>query len=387
MSSIFQMIQQVQTRYQEVLLTKRNVVGVAMGYKKVVGGDTAEPAVVVLVEQKQPLAALDVQDRVPKEIDGVVTDVMEAGYLQALSEPGPRSRFRPTIPGGVSIGHYKVTAGTLGVMVHDRTTGQRLILSNNHVLANSNEAMKGDAILQPAAMDGGQNPADVVAKLERFVPLVYQEGDVQPPAPPDAPDETPIPTPRPSPGGSGGSGCDVVDAFVAIGNMFAQISGSQKRVTATAAAQDAAGAAASTATTGATALSSKDNLVDAALARPLDPGIFLDPIRSIGTITGTMPAALGQRVRKSGRTTDYTESTVALLNATVNVNYNTSRGKRTARFTNQVICDPFSEGGDSGSLIVDLNSANAVGLLFAGSPLATIFTPIDAVLNALDVRF
>jgi hypothetical protein len=46
----------------------------------------------------------------------------------------------------------------------------------------------------------------------------------------------------------------------------------------------------------------------------------------------------------------------------------------------------MSAGGDSGSLIVDKNSQKAVGLLFAGSGTATIFTPIDLVLNALQVR-
>ena len=41
-------------------------------------------------------------------------------------------------------------------MVVDRTTGERFLLSNNHVFANSNEASQGDAIIQPAKLDGGQ---------------------------------------------------------------------------------------------------------------------------------------------------------------------------------------------------------------------------------------
>ena len=45
----------------------------------------------------------------------------------------------------------------------------------------------------------------------------------------------------------------------------------------------------------------------------------------------------------------------------------------------------MSEGGDSGSLIVDATENKAVGLLFAGSTLATIFTPIDLVLSALNI--
>lgn len=69
------------------------------------------------------------------------------------------------------------------------------------------------------------------------------------------------------------------------------------------------------------------------------------------------------------------------MNATVNVGY----GTKTARFTGQVVTTPMSQG-DSGSLIVDGTENKAVGLLFAGSNLSTIFTPIDRVLAALNVR-
>ena len=47
----------------------------------------------------------------------------------------------------------------------------------------------------------------------------------------------------------------------------------------------------------------------------------------------------------------------------------------------------MSQGGDSGSLIVELNSQTAVGLLFAGSGTATIFTPIERVLAEMNVQF
>jgi len=54
------------------------------------------------------------------------------------------------------------------------------------------------------------------------------------------------------------------------------------------------------------------------------------------------------------------------------------RGSKQARFTGQVITGPISQGGDSGSLVVDGVENKAVGLLFAGSNLSTIFTqPVD----------
>ncbi|NOG48388.1 MAG: hypothetical protein HND48_02260 [Chloroflexi bacterium] len=63
----------------------------------------------------------------------------------------------------------------MGAVVKDRITGEKLLLSNNHVFANSNDAQVGDSILQPGPADGGQNPGDAVATLERYVPLRYIE--------------------------------------------------------------------------------------------------------------------------------------------------------------------------------------------------------------------
>lgn len=376
---------EAQALHQDTLLQKQNVVGVAVGYKESEGVKTDEVAVVVLVEEKKPLAALSAQDAIPKEIDGMKTDVVEVGYLRA--QQSARERYRPVIPSGVSIGHYKVTAGTLGTVVKDRSTGELFLLSNNHVFANSNDALVNDPILQPAAMDGGQNPADVVAKLERFIKLKYIGDPVDtppvtpPPEPPFPPDEPPT---QPQPPVTPGQRCDIADAVVTVGNALAALFGSEKRLTTQSlSAQTTAPypthyrAAASEAV--------PENLVDCALARPLDPFMFSDDIKNIGMVYEPKAPALGMRVRKFGRTTEYTEGTITLLNATVNINYSTIHGPRTARFVGQVITESMSQGGDSGSLIVDISENKAVGLLFAGSNLATIFTPIQVVLDALNV--
>ncbi|MBL8133965.1 MAG: hypothetical protein JNL42_19040 [Anaerolineae bacterium] len=370
-----------QAVHEEALLSKRNVVGVGVGYKNKAGDTSGDVAVVILVEQKLPLAALSADDLVPRELEGMRTDVIEVGYLRALQTP--RERFRPTIPSGVSFGHYKITAGTLGTVVKDRTTNERLILSNNHVLANSNDALKGDAILQPGPMDGGLQPADIVATLERFIPLRYVGDTVEPPVTTPTPNPTPTPTPTPTPGGSS---CDVVSLLVALANAIAKLVGSNQRVAAT--TQQALAVAAMTGiNTIPVAQITPENRVDCALARPVNPAMFSDAIQVIGTIAGTKPAALGMRVRKYGRTTEYTEGAVTLINATVNVGYSTAAGARTARFVGQTITEAMSKGGDSGSLIVDAAENKAVGLLFAGSDMATIFTPIDVVLDALNVKF
>ena len=377
--SIMQHLLQVQAMVESQLLNKPNVVGVAVGLKETEGVWTDEMAIVALVQSKRPMGQLTEAERIPRKIDGLTTDVYEIGYVEALNALGPQSRFRPNIPSGVSMGHQSVSAGTLATVVKDRTTGQKLLLSNNHVFAYSNDGLVGDAILQPGPMDGGLYPADIVARLERFIPLRYIEDATTPIPTPGG--GTPIPTKEPL-------GCaPLLSGLMQLTNAIAKFSGSEKRVVSTSAASQAAGAAqldlsALTAQAGAV-----DNTIDAALAKPIDPTQFTDEIRHIGRITGTKAAQIGMGVRKTGRTTDFTQSMITLVNVTVTVAYNTTRGARSARFTGQVIAQPMSQGGDSGSLVVDSVENKAVGLLFAGSAQATIFTPIDAVLAALNVTF
>lgn len=383
-SPIIQRMLQAQAVFETLLLSKPNVIGVAVGYKESHGQVTGELAVVALVQAKQPLSALSAEERIPSEVGGVRTDVYEVGYLEAQglvdaqNATNPKGEFRPTIPSGVSIGHYRITAGTLGAMVRDRTSGDRLILSNNHVLANSNDAATGDAILQPGPLDGGDQPNDLVARLERFTPLRYVEDAEKPPS-------TPAPTPTP-PGEK--SGClSLVTSGV---NFIASLAGSKERIVTTS-AQVATTVNAPVLTSAAPSVIKAqslvlDNTYDAALARPLNPDMFSGEIFGVGRMKGTKVPTLGMPVRKSGRTTGVTDGVITLLNATVNVAYQTSGGTKTARFTNQVIAQAMSQGGDSGSLVFDPTDFKAVGLLFAGSSVATIFTPIDVVLGAMNIE-
>jgi hypothetical protein len=83
-------------------------------------------------------------------------------------------RFRPVV-GGISAAHTSVTAGTIGAVIRDKMTGNKLFLSNNHVFANTStptnfRAHIGDPIIQPSASDGGTSE-DTVATLYKFVPF------------------------------------------------------------------------------------------------------------------------------------------------------------------------------------------------------------------------
>jgi hypothetical protein len=104
-------------------------------------------------------------DKLPVQV--VVTGIIEA-------QP-QRFRDRPA-PGGISVGHFNVTAGTLGCLAVGRQAPRNnrvLMLSNNHVLAAVNAGRAGDCISQPGQADGGSCPNDQVAVLERFVPIDF----------------------------------------------------------------------------------------------------------------------------------------------------------------------------------------------------------------------
>lgn len=333
------MAQQPETRQakeanKDRLLQLPNVVGVGVGFRETGGQTTDEVVVTVLVEEKVPEAALSGDETVPREVSGVRTDVVAVGVLRALQSP--RDRHRP-VPGGVSLGHFRITAGTFGAVVRDNNTQTRLILSNNHVLANSNDASIGDAIIQPGAADGGVNPGDVIAHLERFCPIDF---------------------------GLQESTCNIADSVAALVTAGAHMIGSQHQLKALKVRAQAT------------------NLVDAAVARPVSDDIILDEILEIGEVSGTTSASLGLSVRKSGRSTGFTTGTITVLDATVTVSYGTNK---TATFEDQIITGAMSAPGDSGSLLVDGGSQQAVGLLFAGSDQTTIHSPIQAVLDCLNV--
>ena len=138
------------------------------------------------------------------------------------------------------------------------------------------------------------------------------------------------------------------------------------------------------------------NKVDAAIGLVVDGTVDANgAILDIGEVSSeTVEAMPGQAVKKSGRTTGFTQGIVTDIGVTVDVGYSKECGgpaNQIARFTNQIFIagtgGAFSAGGDSGSLIVEDAAASprAVGLLFAGSSTHTVANPIGAVLSAFSV--
>lgn len=275
-----------------------NIKGVGISEKIVNGWLTSDPCITVYVAAKVPLSEVDEAARVPEKVNGVPTDVVEIGEIEAFPFKG---RYRPA-PGGVSVGHFRITAGTIGCLV--KKGGLLFVLSNNHVLADVNQGRPGDPIVQPGPFDGGHVPADTIATLTTFIPIDF----------------------------------------------------------------------------------TKPNTVDCAIAQA-QPKLVTPQNKALGKLKlPTVPAKLNMLVRKCGRTTQLTRGRVTDTNATVRVGYGPAG---TAVFQGQIIVQslnrqPFSQGGDSGSLIVT-DTNQPVALLFAGSTTHTIANPIQAVLAKLGV--
>ncbi|MFH8986251.1 S1 family peptidase [Streptomyces varsoviensis] len=347
-----------------------NVVGFGHGVKWTDGEPTGQEAVLVFVTQKVPESMLTERDLIPHMMDdGTPTDVVAVGHVAAqrqrqsgrpmagggrqespyapdggvsesltrLSQPlleeigrelgsfEPQTlkrRMRPC-PSGFSVGNVSVTAGTLGSVVYDFLPGATTdppgpglgipnkfyILSNNHVLADSNRAQRGSSIVQPGVFDGGQDPADRIATLDRFITIQF------------AP-QTP--------------------------------------------------------------LEQQNNVVDCALGEVE----FQDATRQ--QYFGGAPrawrrkanVAVGDLVKKTGRTTNLTMGRIMAVDATIDVNYGTAG---TARFKDQILTTNISAGGDSGSLVTSLDDV-ALGLLFAGSSVVTVINHIENVRALLRVE-
>ena len=120
--------------------------------------------------QRRSLLDHPMIERMRKRSKGEI-DVQYVGKISKRETPGTLQKRRRPMVIGCSIGHFKITAGTLGCFVKTRSDQKIVILSNNHVLANENSAKKGDVILQPGNFDGGTNPAAAAATLLRFIKL------------------------------------------------------------------------------------------------------------------------------------------------------------------------------------------------------------------------
>lgn len=334
--NMFRSLDVAQSRYAGL----PNVIGMGIGYKKRSRQDTDEPAIIFFVDKKVPAESLGVDEVIPKRIAGKPTDVIEVGEIRFLGRTERRrtERRRPAMP-GVSIGHYKVTAGTFGAVVRDRKSSDLLILSNNHVLANASDgndgkSKLGDPVYQPGSYDGGASD-DLIGHLERFVPFSRFNKDVN---------------------------CRVASIGIRAVNAMIQTMRPNYNLRLERLGQT--------------------NLVDCGLARPVKPELISPEILEIGKVNGVGEATPGLRVKKSGRTSGLTEGEVKAVKVSLNVTMGHSND--IVRFSEQAMAELKSQPGDSGALILDGDN-RAVGLLFAGSDEYAVFNSIQTVCDHLGV--
>jgi hypothetical protein len=317
-------ISRVKEQHEDELLSLPNVTGVFTDYKTTRGRRTERLSIVVTVREKKDVAA---KDRIPEEINGIPTDVIEEEIVPMQMATGIRlediapaidTTEYATLQGGISIGPCRsvyleppevetagnyIFVGTLGCIVRDNATNQAMMLSNFHVMCINDGWSAGDTMAQPSRVDGGACPADVVGTLTR-AELTSS-----------------------------------VDAAVAT------ISG-----------------------------------------RPNDCSIV-----DIGDVQGTAAAAVDMAVRKRGRTTELTHGIVTATDYTTSVDYGDGLGTVTLTNQIRIVNDAaqsafFGKKGDSGSVVVN-DDERVVGLYFAGNSTGTVgvANPIAAVLTALDV--
>lgn len=330
------MIKALRTSAPRLLLLP-NVVGFGRGRKYVRGECTGQPVVTVLVSKKVPREELQNYEMVPRHLGSCPTDVIEVGEVCALSRT---TRERPAHP-GMSIGHYRITAGTFGAVVYDSKTGEPLILSNNHVLANSTNgsdgrAKIGDPILQPGRYDGGTDK-DVIARLYRFAPIYLEVSE-----------------PR----------CSVAAAAENILNTVIHTFRRNYHLKIF-------------------SVNSQPNLIDAAVAKPLTTDAISPEILEIGVPQGVAEVDVGDKVVKSGRTSGVNWGNVKVVQATIKVSMGDIGD---AVFTDQIVTTKMAQPGDSGSLVLN-EKRQACGLLSAGSDTVSVMSRIKNVCDALGIRF
>jgi hypothetical protein len=302
-------------------VANENVVGVGIGEKKVDGKPAGTHAVKIFVKLKYPESQLDSKTLLPKTINGLPVDVEQSGEFRRFAKKAARASATAT--------------AAAPVMPNPRTKIRPA---------------------QPGCSVGFEDPSGQFVMAGTFGALAAKGGDVFVLSNNHVladEGQLPIGSPIFQPGLLDG-GDTATDQIAELTKFEPLVAGSM-------------------------------NKVDCALAKAR-PSLVKRDILFIGPPAGTDDAKLDMIVHKFGRTTSYTVGRVTSIDTDVSVGYETG----TFSFEGQIIIEglgatSFSNSGDSGSLIVERSSQNAVGLLFAGSSSHTIANHIADVLKAMGV--
>jgi len=164
-------LRKIKEKYEEYLRGIKGVTGVGFN-----------SSIIVYVEHITP----EIRQVIPKELEGVPVRIKESGRVRLMAmKPmaaiyADRTKHWRPAPGGVSVGHPLITAGTLTCRVLDKRSGDVLGgLTNNHVGAldwgEMHKGKAGDSILQPGPYDGGVEPEDKIGEVLKWIPVGSEE--------------------------------------------------------------------------------------------------------------------------------------------------------------------------------------------------------------------
>lgn len=150
-TSHYEKMREAQNRFHAKAIAIPGVHATSIGSKQVGGDSTGILAITIHLTQKRPLSDVPAEERIPKEIEGFPTDVIEHPQIRSVltvpSAPSTEAlndnadKYRP-MQGGCQIQVGKMI-GTLGCGVLDLKDGSRSILSCAHVL------LEGETVYQP----------------------------------------------------------------------------------------------------------------------------------------------------------------------------------------------------------------------------------------------
>lgn len=168
---------------EESLAIAANVIGVGVGLKIIDGRvfDPPRACVTVYVRRKQRLEELPSWARIPLQINGVLTDVVEEGVARAairgfdgFSRTAGYQRDHWPIVSGLSIGPDTARKfGTSGCVVQN-SEKERFILTCNHVVGlPPGQPSTLHGILQPGYHRRGSSAGPKIGVVADFHPISY----------------------------------------------------------------------------------------------------------------------------------------------------------------------------------------------------------------------
>lgn len=153
----------------EFFLSKANVVGLGLGYKTVHGYTTRQKCIKVYVSKKHALKDLYPLDVIPYNYNGMKTDVVNIGRVNAISLVNELKPF----PGSYSIGPLKTCiCGSYGCLVKDNKNNF-YILGSNLMFPNGKNIPLGTPIVEPLGKTDESKLS--IAKLSKAISIKFMD--------------------------------------------------------------------------------------------------------------------------------------------------------------------------------------------------------------------